>query len=120
MMLALKNIIATRRFTRHIRATSPDMQSKVEVRIGKPMRDDAETAHRWYCRYQIIGIGNDTVRSAYGADSVQALYLALVAIGIHLSNSLNVGDLYSETDETEPNFGFPTHIGIPSKSDTEG
>jgi hypothetical protein len=46
----------------------------VVVRIGRPAEDPEGD---WYCPVQITGVGDDTVYKAFGADSMQALVLAL-------------------------------------------
>ncbi len=66
----------------------PDM--KIRVRIGKPQRVTSPQRNDFvFCPYQIIGIGDEKVRSAGGVDEVQALQLAMVMIGSELYFLLN-------------------------------
>jgi hypothetical protein len=60
-------------------------ETKVMVRLGRPERfSDSED---YYCPYEIRGIGAEHVRYAGGVDAVQALELALKAIGATLYTS---------------------------------
>lgn len=59
-------------------------KAKVIVRIGKPKPDGKITAD-WYCPIQILGIGEDKVKSAFGIDSVQALEQAFQMISAILT-----------------------------------
>src|SRR5689334_1781214 len=64
---------------------------KAIIRIGRPQHvppppsDEDVTADYWVCPYEIAIEGGD-VRAlhAYGADSIQALQLALSKIGVEL------------------------------------
>ena len=75
---------------------------EVTVGIKRPVLDDGP----YKCEYQIVGIGGGKVRAAMGGDSMQALVLALQAIG---------AELYTSEDAKEgrltwfgsPNLGFP-------------
>jgi hypothetical protein len=64
----LGRVIATRRFRLR---RQPD--ATVELRIGTPreMEQDA------YCPVQLVGVGDEKVRPIFGADTVQALQLAV-------------------------------------------
>ena len=53
---------------------------EVTVSIKQPVPDDDD----YKCEYQIVGIGSGKVRYAIGADSMQALVLALQKIGADL------------------------------------
>lgn len=53
---------------------------RVHVKIWAPARDGRD----WRCRFQITGIGDDSVRSIGGVDSVQALQLALHGVAHYL------------------------------------
>lgn len=55
---------------------SPD-QTEVEVIVsfGKPQL--VEEGGPYYCPLRIIGLGPESVKSAYGEDSLQALMLAI-------------------------------------------
>jgi len=52
------------------------------VRLGQPVK--SEDSPGYCCPYQVLGIGDDVVRSASGEDSMQALQLAIKKIGAEL------------------------------------
>ena len=57
-----------------------DAPSRV-LHIGRPMRAEVD----WQCSHQITGYaGEDTVMTAYGADSFQALYLCIKLVRARL------------------------------------
>jgi hypothetical protein len=57
----------------------PDL--KVEVLLFRP-----ESSGAYYqCRYQIVGIGDEKIRLAFGIDAFQALQLALRILPSHLA-----------------------------------
>ena len=93
-----------------IRKLTLSDQRTVTVRVGKPRRfrggnDD------YYCPYQILGLGDEVVRYAGGVDPVQALQLALVAIGADLGalKEAKTGTLSWAAGSTKGDFGFPRH-----------
>lgn len=53
------------------------IEGAAKLRIGKPQPKDQRT---WYCKFQVIGIGDEKVRKVYGVDSVQALLGAIQAV----------------------------------------
>ncbi|MGH9563259.1 MAG: DUF6968 family protein [Terracidiphilus sp.] len=74
---------------------------EVRVRLGKP------TPHPkgdWACPFQITGIGDEKVRLIFGVDAVQALQLAMVAVGSHLSTHQKKAKL---AFLSENHLGFP-------------
>lgn len=79
MEISLGEVIAERRLD-----WTADAESEgVVVRIGKPVRDP-DPEGDWLCPLQIAGLGDDTVRAAFGVDAVQALILAMQMIHIDL------------------------------------
>ena len=54
---------------------------RLTVRLGPPRKDRGD----WFCPYQLHGLGQRAVRRAYGADSFQALTLALKGIDADLT-----------------------------------
>lgn len=52
----------------------------VRFRLGRPTRSGVE----WFCPFEVIGLGDTRVEAAYGADSVQALLLALAKLRVVL------------------------------------
>lgn len=72
------DVIAERVLT----ATIKDKSFDVLVRFWKPM---PHPKGDWACLYKFIGIGNEELRYAAGIDAVQALQLAMFAVGAELS-----------------------------------
>ena len=95
-------VIATREL--HIEGSA-----KVRITIGTP-REFPE-GDNFFCPFQILGIGNETVRYAGGVDAVQALVLSLQAIGAYLYTSaeFKAGRL---TYLGMRNLGFPVPDNI--------
>jgi hypothetical protein len=62
-----------------------EKEQDVTILIGKPRR--LPDSPDYYCPFQITGMDPEEVRCAYGVDAVQAIQLALVHIGAHLSGS---------------------------------
>ena len=86
-----------------------DTHTKVTVLIGQPQPvDDGRT---YFCPYQIVGMGQGRVRRAGGADSVQALYLALqrIATDLYTSDEHRDGRL---TLDGMRNLGLPVPSSI--------
>lgn len=52
----------------------------VRFRVGRPVR----SATDWYCPFEVEGFGERRLEAAHGADSVQALLLALAKLRIRL------------------------------------
>ncbi len=92
-----------------IRELELGQDKTITIKIGKP-DIYPETTH-YYCPYQILGIGKESIRYAYGEDSVQSLLLALSKIGIELYTS---GE--AKTGELKwlgmANLGFPVPESI--------
>lgn len=53
---------------------------RVRFRLYRPLRGPAD----WYCPFEVVGLGDSRVEAAHGADSVQALLLALAKLRIVL------------------------------------
>jgi hypothetical protein len=79
---ALGTVIAERTLT----ATGPG-DSSARIRIGKPRKDRA--TGDYFCPYTVEGLGDRTVREAWGMDSMQALQNALQAIRLDLTPHAN-------------------------------
>lgn len=69
--------------------------------IGEPFEHNIGS---WECRVRTRGLGDNAIRSIYGADSIQVLYLALAFAGVLVKSSLVSNSLDCAN---EPNFGFP-------------
>jgi hypothetical protein len=52
------------------------------VRLGRPIKSADAPDYR--CPYQVLGVGDDSIRSASGEDSMQAIQLALQMISAEL------------------------------------
>ena len=99
----LGEIIATRRL---YLIDEENVRRTVSVLVGKP-QPSAESS-RYFCPFQIIGIGNQNTHLAEGTDSVHALQSAMILIGVnlnHLNNELG-GRLKWNGDESGE-LGFP-------------
>lgn len=54
----------------------------ITVLLGKP--EPFSDSSNFYCAYQLLGIGSEKIRYAAGVDGIQAVELALKAIGHEL------------------------------------
>jgi uncharacterized protein DUF6968 len=92
-------IIATR--VLKLRGTAGD--SEIPIRIFAP----EQSGGAWSCRYEIDWPDGPWAHAAAGADSVQALLLALQMIGtvIYTSGYHRSGNLFSEAPGR--GYGFP-------------
>lgn len=55
----------------------------VTVLIGTPRRIPGGAD--FYCPYQVIGLGDETIRRVEGVDEAQAIYIAMEAVGTRLA-----------------------------------
>jgi hypothetical protein len=62
-----------------------DGEPTVEAWVWPPEEDEDMQTTR--CYYQIVGMGDEKFRSAYGVDGLQALTTAMNFIAVHLYNS---------------------------------
>lgn len=77
----LTDVVAERR----LEAVGPDgAGTVVTLAIGRPDRDPLPGGD-WRCRYRVTGLGDDSVRAAFGVDPLQALLLAVYKIQVELS-----------------------------------
>jgi hypothetical protein len=87
----------------------------IRVLIGKPQKvANPSNGDLVFCPYQVLGIGDEKVRSAGGVDEVQALQLAMEMIGSELYFKLNRkcgGKLRWEAGK-EGDLGFPVPPGL--------
>lgn len=61
-------------------------ERKIQVLVGKPKPFPESSGS--YCRFQIVGVGDEEIRYAAGVDAMQSLQLVMVIIGATLQ-SLN-------------------------------
>jgi hypothetical protein len=87
---------------RVLTATIEGKSFEVIVRFWKPM---PHPKGDWICSYTLIGIGNEKLRYAAGIDAVQALQLAMFAVGAELSGLRK---------DVELTFLDENHCGFPS------
>lgn len=76
----------------------------IPVRIYAPTR---EKTGAWSCRYEVDWPDKKSVKEIFGFDSIQAIFLALQAIGaeIYTSNYHKSGQLF--VDKPGDGYGFP-------------
>ena len=78
---AVSDVVAERVFQRadgkEVRALVARPREVTEV-------DGVKIDAIWECDFQIVGVGDDTVQSAGGADSLQALQMALAMMATYL------------------------------------
>lgn len=77
LAVKLGRVIARRQLTRR-RGKRP----VAVVEIGQPRKTSGHDD--FHCPYRIVGVGDDTVRAAYGVDAVQALQLVSQAVAAQL------------------------------------
>ncbi|MGC5028489.1 DUF6968 family protein [Micromonospora sp. DT229] len=81
-MSELDEVVAERR----IAVTDPDgATSELVVRLGKPHPDPSSRNGDWCCPFQVEGVGEDSVQTAFGVDSLQALLLAAYRVRLLLA-----------------------------------
>ncbi len=104
-------IIATRQFT-WIRYDDAEVEAFVEIGAPVQLPVHIDEDGDWYCTVRTRGMGDDTVRTVIGVDSVQALYHALALAGKLVGSSFLA--VTQDLDWLEvPNFGFPPLPTVP-------
>jgi hypothetical protein len=78
----------------------------VEVLLGSPVQSPG--GGDWYCPWQIVGIGGEEVRAAYGIDAFQCLQLVMEMIGTTLYALTDDRKRLSWADGPSGDFGFPS------------
>lgn len=101
-----ENVIATREL-------DLSGSKKVEVIIGAPLTVDDKRQEFW-CRYQILGMGQESIKRGIGGDALQALCIALNAVStdLYLSEEYQMGRLSWEGGLTIADLGLPVADGI--------
>jgi hypothetical protein len=91
-------------------ANANGARSEIRVLFGAPKRIPGSTDV--YCPYQILGLGDETVRYTEGVDGAQAMYLAMEAVGTTLNGTpeMRSGRL---TWYGERSLGFPVRAERP-------
>lgn len=90
---------------RELEAEKDAKSCTVTVRLGRPVK--SEDAPDYRCPYQVVGIGDDVVRSASGVDSIQALELAFKMLGVELYLRYKE---FAFTWLGDPDIGFPKPV----------
>jgi hypothetical protein len=82
---------------------------QIPVRVFAPIQQEP---HAWSCRYQIEWPEGKETRDMWGVDSIQALLLALQAIGsdIYTSSYHKTGGLFFEMPGQ--GYGFPVPASL--------
>ena len=74
-------VIATRELMWKL---SDGTETPVTINLGRPLpHEDID----WYCTFQIVGLGDETVRAMYGVDGFQAIQSAVKIIDVFLATS---------------------------------
>lgn len=97
-------IVASREFiwTRIDGATFPAF-AEIGVPFQLPPNDDG-TAGDWACKVRTRGLGDNSIQTVVGVDTIQAIYLAMVQAGFRVGQSVIASDL---DFAALPNYGFP-------------
>jgi hypothetical protein len=91
---------------RILRIMGDDADVEVPIAIHLPVEDDRS----WRCDYEIAWPRKPRIFRAYGVDGVQALQLAMLAIGTELwANPYHHAGLLIFRDD-EPGYGFPAEL----------
>ena len=81
-------------------------KGQLTVRLGAPKKaQDVD----WVCPYQIVGLRDSKVGTAYGVDALQALMMALEKIRVRLEKA---GSGYTWLGGEEGDAGFPRLVPI--------
>ncbi len=101
--IAPSHVVAERQL--HLRGEDPAL-AQVRVLLGRPSHRADFDDYR--CQLQIVGLGDEKIRSAFGVDPLQALQLAQVLVGAQLysSREYEQGRLYW-LEAGNRDLGFP-------------
>lgn len=104
--IILENPIATREI-------SFGEEGKVTIIVGAPFCVDKEMEEFW-CHYQILGIGGEKIKRAIGADTMQALFIALynASTDLYFSKEYREGKLRWGGGRTFADLGLPVSDGM--------
>jgi hypothetical protein len=104
MAVELGQIIAERRLT----YTDPDTGPRnIVVKLGAPQQRSDRPDH-WYCPWQIVGVGAETVKYAAGVDGFHALQVVMRMIGATLHSQVEINRARLDWfDENDSDLGFP-------------
>jgi hypothetical protein len=77
----------------------------IDIHLGFPTREGQD----FICRYFLVGFGSDKIRHAYGADGIQALFMALrsIATDLYTSQDWKKGNITWEGGVKCGDLGLP-------------
>ena len=91
---------------RQLHYSDPEKGNRtVQVLLGAP--NESAGGGEWYCPWQIMGIGGEKVRAAYGVDAFQCLQLVMVMIGATLYSLSENGKPLAWMENGSGDLGFP-------------
>ena len=95
-----------------IRTLVLDDHSEVTVIFGVP-QPLSENETEFFCPYQILGLGTDSIRYAIGMDALQAIEYTMQHVGINLytSEEARSGRLSWQYGRKKGDLGFPVTPG---------
>ena len=104
----ISDVIAERRLT-----LDGKPNKNIRVLLGRPQSPDGSDQDHRICPFQILGIGDEKVRSISGVDDFQCLQLVQEIIGAYLYslNRANAGALRWDGGR-DGDLGFPGPPGI--------
>ena len=88
--------------------TKEGKSCEVSVLLGMPKPMPEAPYGDYYCPYLIRGVGPEKIGWAGGVDAIQAMQLAMVAIGAELENHQR--QLGLEIAWVDGSLGFPTRV----------
>jgi hypothetical protein len=105
MNYPMSSILATREM---IWKHKDGEETPVIINLGRPLPRVKEGSefNEWYCTFQIVGLGDETIGTTFGVDGMQALLLALKIAGKIIAAS-RPGRLGELDWKDVPHFGFP-------------
>ena len=100
--ISLGDVIAER----VLKARKAGQSFTTTVRLGRPVK--SPDGSHYCCPYQVLGVGDDVVRSSAGEDSMQALELAFKMVG---------AELYGRHNDIEFTWLGKTNLGFPNPNE---
>lgn len=98
-------------FVRRLKIEHADSVIDVDVTVANAVLQEGS----WYCRFEVGWPEGPKVGEAWCADAIQALYLTMQAIALHLYGSQyhEEGKLYGQKPGT--GYGFPLPKNLASQ-----
>jgi hypothetical protein len=80
---------------------------QAKLRIGKPLlQPETSSSLHWYCPYQIVGVGSESVHGMSGIDALDALLTTLKVANALLKD-------YAHMDGKKITWLGEDHLGLP-------